>query len=159
MVTGPHGREALWLVEDVAVLLQEVGQEGMRLVQCGRHQLELWSHGAGAADACPLNATAALAPEDEGQHIEVPKDGAESGQEVDAEDEVVAAQVDADAVDGERLVADEDGNLPRHPLASKAVPVGDGDAELLRARRLECEAAHGVPGQEVVRRTRVHERG
>ena len=76
MVTGLRGGEALWLIEDVAVLLQEVGQEGMRLVKCGRHQLKLRGCGVGAADARPLNATAALALEDEGQYIEVSKDGA-----------------------------------------------------------------------------------
>ena len=76
MVTGPRGWEALWLVKDVTVLLQEVGQERMRLVKCGRHQLKLRGRGAEAADACPLNVTASRAPEDEGQHVEVPKDGA-----------------------------------------------------------------------------------
>jgi hypothetical protein len=75
LVTGPHGWEALWLVEDVAVLLQEVGQERMRLVKCDHHQLKLRGRSAGAADARPLNATAPRAPEDEGQHIEVSKDG------------------------------------------------------------------------------------
>jgi hypothetical protein len=76
VVIGPRGWEALRLVKDAIVLLQEVGQERMRLVNCGRHQLELRGRGAGAADARPLNTTAALVPEDEGQHIEVPKDAA-----------------------------------------------------------------------------------
>ena len=138
VVTGSCWREAMWLVEDVAVLLQEVGQEGVRLVERGRHHLVLRGRGPCTADARPLDAAASLAPADEGQRVEVPEYGAQCGQEVEAEDEVVAAQVDVDAVDGEVLVADEDGDLPSHTLARKAVPVGDGDAELLGSRRLQC---------------------
>jgi hypothetical protein len=47
--------------------------------------MELRGHGPCNADARPLEAAAALAPEDEGQRVEVPKDGAEYGQEVDTE--------------------------------------------------------------------------
>jgi hypothetical protein len=66
----------MWLIEDVAVLLQEVGQEGVRLVESGRHQLELRGRGACTADARPLDTAASLAPKDEGQHVEVPEYGA-----------------------------------------------------------------------------------
>ena len=72
VVAGPCRWEALWLVEDVAVLLQEVVQERVRLVEGGCHKLQLGGHRPRPTDARPLDATAPLPPEDEGQGVEVP---------------------------------------------------------------------------------------
>ena len=135
VIVHPDGRQALWLVEEVAVLLQEVGQEGMLGVSVGRGELELRCRG-GASNALPPDA-AALAPEGHRQGVEVPKDGAEGPQEVDAEDEVEAAQVDAGACDGEVLVADGERHVLRQSMAPKAVAVGHRDSEMISARWLE----------------------
>jgi hypothetical protein len=50
--------------------------------------------------------------------VEVPCDGAQRAQEVDAEDEVEAAQVDADAGDVVLLTRDHHRNVARDPHAS-----------------------------------------
>ena len=116
MVTGPDWRQALRLVEEVTMLLQEAGQQGMLRVDSGGCQLRLRAHRVCAAHALPPDA-ATQALEDHRQGVEVPEDGTQGPEKVDAQDEVEAAQVDADAGDGEVLVADDDGNMPRNALA------------------------------------------
>jgi hypothetical protein len=88
-----------------------------------------------AANAFPPD-MAAQSLEDQCPSIEIPKDGPQSAQKIDTEDEVEAAQVNADAVDGEVLAADEDGDLPSHALTGQVVTIGNGHAELLRAGQL-----------------------
>ena len=82
-----------------------------------------------AAHALPEDA-ATLEPEGQHHGLEVPENGAQGPQEVDAEDEVKAAQVKADACDGEVLGPDADGDVTGDALATQAIAVGDGDAEL-----------------------------
>jgi hypothetical protein len=92
MVTGAGWRQALRLVEEVAVLLREGGQEGMLSVESGRRQLGLRSRRRGTTDSLPPD-TAAHTPEGQFPGIEIPKDGPQSAKKVDAEDEVEVAQV------------------------------------------------------------------
>ena len=63
--------------------------------------------------------------------------GAEGPQEVDTEDEVEAAQVNAGARDGEVLIVDCDRYVSGNPMALEVITVSHGDPELLPARRLE----------------------
>jgi hypothetical protein len=79
---------------------------------------------------------ASLAPEGHRQGVEVPEDGSERPQKVDAKDEVEAAQVDAGARDDEVLVADGKGDVLDHPMAVEAVTVGHGHTEVIPACRL-----------------------
>ena len=116
------------------MLLQEVVQQRMLGLGGGRGQLE-WGRRRGASNALPPDA-AAETPEGHRQGVEVPKDGTESPQEVDAEDEVEAAQVNVGACDGEVLVADNDGHVSCEPMAAEAVAISDGDLQLLPACRL-----------------------
>jgi hypothetical protein len=107
----------------------------MLAIEGSRRQLELRGRWGRTANAFPPD-TAAQSPEDQCSGVKIPKDGPQSAQKIDAEDEVEAAQVDVDAVDEEVLIADEDGDLPSHALTGQAVTVGDDHAELLRVGRL-----------------------
>ncbi|KAE8819680.1 hypothetical protein D1007_02340 [Hordeum vulgare] len=155
MVADPGGRNTVGLVEKVDVLLHEMSQQGRLGVGDGSRQLG-GNCSRSATLALPLH-FAPLTSESHGQGVEIPKDGSERPQEVDVEDEVEAAQVDAYARGGEALVADEDGNLPRNSMAAKTVTVSHGNSELLAARRLEGQATHSRLGQEVVCRACVQE--
>ena len=77
-----------------------------------------------------LEDVATLAPKGQRHGLEVPENGIQGPQEVDAEDEVEAAQVEAAACDGEVLSPDADGDVTGDALATQAIAVGDGDAEL-----------------------------
>ena len=70
-----------------------------------------------AAHALPEDA-ATLAPEGQRHGLEVPENGAQGPQEVDAEDEVEATQVEADACDGEVLGPDVDGDVTGDALTT-----------------------------------------
>ncbi|KAM3230846.1 hypothetical protein ACQJBY_061181 [Aegilops geniculata] len=130
------GRKTLWLGEEVAVLLQKVLQERMLSLGGGHGQLKLRWYGRGAPNAVPPNA-AAQAPEGHRQRVEVPKNVTEGPQEVDAKDEVEAAQVDARTGHGEVFPADGDGYVPCEAMAPEAIAVGHRDPKLLPACRLK----------------------
>ena len=70
--------------------------------------------------------------------LKVPQDGAQGPKVVDAEDEVKAAQVEADVCDGEVLGPDADGDVTGDALATQVIAVGDGDAELRPPRWAEA---------------------
>jgi hypothetical protein len=74
---------------------------------------------------------------------------------VDADDDVEAAQVEADAGDGEGLACDADGNVASDALARQAIAIGDGDTEVLAPLRDEPQATHGGSRDEVMRGARV----
>jgi hypothetical protein len=57
--------------------------------------------------------------------------GPQGLKKVDADDDVKAAQVEADAGDGEGLADDGDGIVASDALTRQAVAIGGGDAELL----------------------------
>ena len=134
VVVDPGRRKALRLLKEITMLLQEVVQQRMLGLGGGRRQLER-GHRRGASNALPADA-AAETPEGHRRGVEVPKDGTESPQKVDAEDEVETAQVDAGTRDGEVLVAESNRNVPSEPIASEAVTISDGDPQLLPSRRL-----------------------
>ena len=56
---------------------------------------------------------------------------------------------------GEVLIADDDGNMPRNPLATEAITVSHGNHKLLSARRLERQAMHGRCWHEVMGGARI----
>ena len=110
MVVRPHRRKALRLLEDGAVLLQEAVQQGLLGIRGGHQRVLLWRDRGGGAHALPADA-ATIAPESCRHGVEVPEDGPQGAELVDTEDAVEAAQVEADARDGERLAFDADGNV------------------------------------------------
>jgi hypothetical protein len=57
VVVLPNGRQPLRLDEEVAVLLQELGQQGVLGLIARRGELQLWCRG-GAPKALPPNAAA-----------------------------------------------------------------------------------------------------
>ena len=95
MVVRPLRREALRLLEDGAVLLQEAVQHGLLGVRDGRQRALLRRDRGGGAHALPVDA-ATVAPEGHRQGLEVPEDGPQGAEVVDAEDAVEAAQVEAE---------------------------------------------------------------
>ena len=95
-------RAKIELLTDGAVLLQEAVQHGLLGVRDGRQRALLRCDRGRGAHPLPLDA-ASVAPEGHRHGLEVPEDGAQGAEVVDAEDAVEAAQVEADARDGERL--------------------------------------------------------
>ena len=136
VIIHPGWRKAPRIDEEVTVLLQEVIQQWVLSLEGGRRQLKLWRHRGGALNALPPDASAE-SPESHRQGVEVPEDGTEGPQEVDSKDEVETAQVDARTHDGEVLVADGDGHVPREPMTPETIAVGHRDPKLLPARRLK----------------------
>jgi hypothetical protein len=55
---------------------------------------------------------------------------AQGSEVVDTEDEVEAAQIDAEAGDGEILQVDAYGDVASHALAGKAIPIGYHDTQV-----------------------------
>ena len=102
-----------------------------------------------AIHALPEDA-ATLTPEGQHHGLEVPENGAQGLQEVDAEDEVEAAQVEANACDGEVLGPDADGDVSGDALTTQVITVGDGDAELRPPDGRKPQAVHSCVQEEVV---------
>jgi hypothetical protein len=145
----------LWLDEEVAVLLQELGQQGLLGLTVPRGELQLWCRG-GAPKALPPD-MATLAREGHREGVEVPQDWAEGPQEIHVKDEVEASQVDASARDGEVLIADVEEHMLCQPMAAQVVAVGHGHAEIIAARWLESKTTHGGDGKEIMHGARVQQ--
>ena len=82
--------------------------------------------------------------------LEIPKDRAEGPQVVDTEHEVKPAKVDAEAADGEVLLANVHGHIAGHYPARHAISVGHHHAHAGAGGR-QADAAHQVHMDEVVR--------
>jgi hypothetical protein len=133
VVVRPRRWKASRLLEDGAMLLEEAVQQGLLLR--GRHQGRgrlRPACGLRSLDAVPHNASCA-ALESDRHGCQVPSDGAQRPKEVDAEDEIEAAQVDVDTSDGVVVAGDRDGHVASDLDAAKAVTVDHRDPELLAA--------------------------
>ena len=105
MVVGAGRRQPARLGEDVVVLLKEDVEEGALGVSGQGPQARLEDVIAGGANPPPED-TAPVPCERHAEVLKVPQDGAQGLQVVDAEDDVKAAQVNAEAAAGELLLAD-----------------------------------------------------
>jgi hypothetical protein len=85
-----------------------------------------------------------------GEPLEVPGEGAQRAQEVDAEDEVEAAECEADAGDGEGRPEDVDGHVACKAFTRHALAVGHRNAKLVAPLRSESKAPHGRALEERV---------
>lgn len=139
------------LVDDGDVLLKKVIQQGQPWVSHDRNQLWLAGRRGRAPHTLSSDVASILAECQSGSPV-VPKDGPQRSEEVKAEDEVEAAQVETHTRNGEVLGANAKGNVAGEPFAGKAVAIGDRDTELLITSRRETQATHGRTLQEVVRR-------
>jgi hypothetical protein len=98
---------------------------------------------------------AADAPlEGHGQVLKVPQDGPQGAEVVDAKDEVEAVQVDAEATDGEVLLANAHGHIAGHAVIGNAVAIGHHDPNG-GAHRHQPDAAHDPRIDEVVGRAAI----
>jgi len=122
-------------------LLQELIQQWPLLVRRGRGQVLLVCRSTRGAHALPRDALV-TALEGDGEALEVPQERPQSSQEVDAEDEVEAAEGEPHTRDGEGLATDEDGQITGDPLARQTLPVRDSDTEVVAAMRNNPQAAH-----------------
>lgn len=100
MVERAHRREPLRFVKDISMLLKELIKH--RPPGVGRHSrhCRLRCGGLQGAWRHPPHNPVLPALEGERPSVKVPSNGTERAQEVDVEDEVGAAQVDANAFDG-----------------------------------------------------------
>jgi hypothetical protein len=69
--------------------------------------------------------------EGHGEPLEVPGEGGQRAKEVDAEDEVEAAEREADAGDGEGRPADVDGHVACNAVTRHALAVGHRNVKLI----------------------------
>jgi hypothetical protein len=116
VVVQPGWWKALRLLDDGGVVLEKPIEHGPL--------------GVSGRDRVPHN-WAPVTLKDERPCVKVPGDGTQRAQEVDAEDEVEAAQVDADARDGVGRACDGDLHATGDPGARQAVVVGHRDPELV----------------------------
>jgi hypothetical protein len=100
---------------------------------------------------------APIALEDECMGVNLLGNGTQCAYEVDTEDEVEAAQVDADTRDGVERVCNRDLHTLGDPDTWQAVTIGHGDPDLVASRRRETEALEGGPVDEVMRQAGVLE--
>jgi len=88
----------------------------------------------------------------------VPEDRTQGLEEIHANDEVKASQVESDAGDGESFSADGDGNAVSDAFARETVTIGNHDKELCPARSSQAKIAHSRALKVVVSGTNVDER-
>ena len=102
------------------------------------------------AGASPGDPTVTMG-ERHGHGLKVPQYGAQGPKEVDPDDEVEAAEVEADARDGERVSTDHHGHVARDALAGETVTVSNGNPQLLTASSSKAQTSHGSPLEVCVR--------
>jgi hypothetical protein len=142
VVIRPSWWEPLRLLEDSGVVLEKLVEHGSLGV--GGRDRRGRLRRAQARGRAPHD-LALVALEDECPGVKILGDGTQRAQEVDAEDEVEAAQVDADACDGVGRACNRVLHASGDPDARQAVAVGHGNPELVASQSRETEALQGGP--------------
>lgn len=132
------------------MLLEEAVQQGLLLKGChqGRGRLRP-ARDLRSQDIVPYDVPCATLEGDRHGH-QVPSDGAQSSKEIDTDDKIEVAQVDADTSDVILVTGNGDGHVASNPSATKAINIGHREPELLTTKRCQTETSHRSPLQEIV---------